>query len=90
MDQELKQYLEAMEARIDAKFAQCATKQDLERFATKQDVERVETNLLKAFYNWARPMEVRVSGITNTVHGFDERLALMEQRLSELERRRAS
>lgn len=81
MDQELKQYLEGMEARIDAKIAKCSTKEDL---------ERIETNLLKAFYNWARPMEVRVSGITNTVHGFDERLALMEQRVSELERRRAS
>jgi len=81
MDPELKQHLEAMEARIDAKLAKCATREDL---------ERVETNLLKTFYNWARPMEVRVSGVTNTVHGFDERLALMEQRLSELERRRAS
>lgn len=49
MDQELKQYLEAMEARIDAKFAKCATKEDLERFATKEDLERLETKLLTAF-----------------------------------------
>lgn len=72
MDQELKQYLEAMEARLEAR------------------IEKVETNLLAAFYGWARPMEIRVSGMTKTVMGFDERLALAEQRISELERKRAS
>jgi hypothetical protein len=94
MDQELKQYL-------DAKFAECATKRDLSEFATKKDlealetrvnarIEKVETSLLGAFYGWARPMEIRVNGMTTTVMGFDERLALAEQRISELERRRAS
>ena len=90
MDQELKQHLEAMEARIDAKFAKCAMKEDLERFATKEDLERLETKLLTAFYDWARPMELRVTGVTNSVHAFDERLTLMERRIFDLERRRPS
>jgi hypothetical protein len=76
MDQDLKEYLDGMESRI---IATCATKEDL---------ERVETKLLTAFYDWARPMELRVSGVTNAVHAFDERLTLMERRIFELERRR--
>jgi hypothetical protein len=74
MDEELKQYL-------DAQFAKCANKEDL---------QGVETKLLTAFYDWARPMELRVSGVTNAVHAFDERLSLMERRMFELERRRPS
>jgi len=64
-------------ARIDEKFA------DVDRH-----IEKVETNLLGAFYGWARPMEIRVDGMTKTVMGFDERLALAERRISELERKR--
>jgi hypothetical protein len=29
-------------------------------------VEKTETNPLGAFYGWARPMEVRVQGISTT------------------------
>jgi hypothetical protein len=53
-------------------------------------IEKVETNLLGAFYGWARPMEIRVNGMVATVLGFEERLALAEQRISELERKKAS
>jgi hypothetical protein len=35
-------------------------------------------------------MEMRITNMTHTVMGFEERLALAEQRISELERRRAS
>jgi hypothetical protein len=79
MDQELKQYLDPNFARIDERFAE-----------TDQRIEKIEANLLAAFYGWARPMEIRVSGMTKTVMGFDERLALAEQRISELERKRPS
>jgi hypothetical protein len=72
MDQELKQYLEAMGARLEAR------------------VEKAETNLLSAFHGWARDMEIRVRGVSGMATGFDERLALAEERISELERRRAS
>jgi hypothetical protein len=83
MDQELKQYLDTNFSRIDERFVEI--EQRLER-----RIEKVETSLLGAFYGWARPMEIRVDGMTKTVMGFDERLALAERRISELERKRAS
>lgn len=90
MDQELKQYLDANFARIDERFVSVD-----QRFAEmeqrlEQRIEKTETNLFGAFYGWARPMEIRVDGMTKTVMGFDERLALAERRISELERKRAS
>ncbi len=104
MDQELKQYLDANFSRLDEKFARIDERfsgidkefkeihlnaQKLEE-RLKALIEKTETNLLGAFYGWARPMEVRVQGISTMVLGFDERLALAEQRISELERKRAS
>jgi hypothetical protein len=86
MDQDLKEYLDGNFSRIDERFVSVD-----QRFAEmEQRIEKVETNLLGAFYGWARPMEIRVDGMTKTVMGFDERLALAERRISELERRRAS
>jgi hypothetical protein len=72
MDQELKQYLEAMEGRTNAR------------------IEKAETNLLTAFHGWARSMEIRVRSVSTMTAGFDERLALAEERISELERKKAS
>jgi len=71
MDQELKQYLEAMENRLNAR------------------VEKTETNLLTAFHGWGS-MEIRVRGVSGMTSGFDERLALAEERISELARRKSS
>ena len=53
-----------------------------------QQFEKVETNLLSAFHGWARSMEIRVRNSGSMVTGFDERLALAEERISELERRK--
>ena len=47
-----------------------------------------QTALLRAFHGWARSMEIRSRGTTTTVVGFDERLVLVEERVSELERQR--
>lgn len=90
MDQELKQNLDANFARIDERFVSVD-----QRFAEmeqrlEQRIEKTETNLLGAFHGWARPMEIRVDGMTKTVMGFDERLASAERRISELERKRAT
>jgi hypothetical protein len=79
MDQELKQYLDANFARIDERFAGVDRRFD----AMGKDLFARETNLLGAFYGWARPIEIRVDGMTKTVMGFDERLALAERRISE-------
>ena len=83
MDQELKQYLDTRFAEVDRR-AEAMEKDIAAR------IEKVETSLLGAFYGWARPTEIRVSGMTKTVMGFEERLALAEQRIFELERKRAS
>ena len=93
MDADLKQYLDDNFARIDERFTavdQRFTAID-ERFtAMEERIERTETNLLTGFHGWARPMEVRVSGVVTMVLGFEERLALAEQRISELERKKAN
>jgi hypothetical protein len=70
MDEELKQYLEAMEKRVNTR------------------IEKSETNLLSAFHGWARAMEIRVRGVSGMATGFDERLALVEERVSDLERKK--
>ncbi|MBC8165863.1 MAG: hypothetical protein H7Y20_08330 [Bryobacteraceae bacterium] len=49
-------------------------------------MERSETKLLTAVYRWSRSMEVRVRSSSSAVAGFDKRLALAEERISELER----
>lgn len=46
-------------------------------------IERSENNLLSAFYGWARTMEIKV----RSLHSFDERLSVVEERLAELERK---
>jgi hypothetical protein len=60
MDQELKQYFDANFARIDERFAQADRRSD----ELAEGIEKVETSLLGAFYGWARPMEIRVDGVT--------------------------
>lgn len=50
--------------------------------------EQTETKLLAAFHGWARSMEIRVRGVAGVAMGFDERLSLAEDRISELERRK--
>lgn len=76
MDPELKQHLEAMETRL--------------RSHIEARIEKTETNLLSAFHGWARGMEIRVRGVSGMATGFDERLGLVEERISALERRKAS
>jgi hypothetical protein len=49
--------------------------------------EKVETRLLSAFHGWARSMEIKVRGVSTITGGFDERLSLVEERVSDLERK---
>ena len=61
-----------------------------ERPATKHDLDQLEarlveatrdmqTEVLRAFHNWARPAEVKL-------RSHEERLTLLEERISEIER----
>jgi hypothetical protein len=72
MDNELKQYQAEMEERLSKRLG--------------ERIEKAETNLLTAFHGWTRSMEIRVRGVSGVTAGFDERLALAEERISELER----
>ena len=58
------------------------------RAEVRTGLERVETNLLTAFHQWAQTYEIRARGTTAAVHEFDQRLGLIEERLSRLERER--
>ena len=64
-----------------------------EDFATKADiemvlerVEQVETKLLKEFRKWAISFESRFKANEILVSGFSERVANLEERVSDLER----
>lgn len=54
--------------------------------AIDERAERTETKLLTAFHGWARAMEIRQRSTSTAVCGFDERLALLEERVSRIER----
>lgn len=76
MDPELKAYLDDMKGEL--------------RAHVSEECYKVETKLLHAFHGWARAMEIRVRGIGGLTIGFDERLTMIEERVGELERRKAS
>jgi hypothetical protein len=94
MDEELKRHLADMEARmvIILKGQADELKGQADELKSHVDdrCEKVETNLLAAFHGWARSMEIRVRGVSGVTMGFDERLALAEERISDLERKKAS
>jgi hypothetical protein len=72
---------------LDGKFSDLA--KELMAYVDER-AEKVETKLLSAFHGWARSMEIRTRVASSQVSGIDERLALAEERISELERHKAS
>ena len=94
MDPDLKQYLDGMhiELRTEMKDMRTELRTEMKDMRTelRGEIEKVETNLLRAFHGWARAMEIRVRGVSAVAVGFEERLAMAEERISEVERRRAS
>jgi hypothetical protein len=77
MDEELKQALAGLEARIEARIGEQETRL-LER------IQDTETKLLTGFYDWARPVETRVN---KQLPAIDERLGWLEARVAQLERK---
>jgi hypothetical protein len=66
-----------------------ATKADLAatRIELLERIEKIETNLLRAFRNWAAGSETRMKVNTLLVNSFDERLTAVEDRLGHVEER---
>ncbi|HEX3680913.1 MAG TPA: hypothetical protein VHU83_00120 [Bryobacteraceae bacterium] len=60
--------------------------QDL-RIELLERLEKVETNLLTAFRNWSRGAEAHQKVNDILVRSYDDRLAALEERVGELERR---
>jgi hypothetical protein len=97
MDDDLKHYLDQNFARIDERFAEIDTRFDRvdARFVQIEScvcdrLMQMETNVIAAFRRSTKSREFPVNGVITMVLGFEERLALAEQRISELERRKAS
>jgi hypothetical protein len=67
-----------------------ATKADIQELRRDMQalLERVEANLLTEFHKWAQTYEVRSRGTIQTVHNFEDRLVILEERVGNLERRR--
>jgi hypothetical protein len=60
-----------------------ATKHDLDQLEARlvETTRDMQTEVLRAFHNWARPAEVKL-------RSHEERLTLLEERISEIERSR--
>lgn len=67
-----------------------ATKADLRELAeeVKNLVEHVETSLLSEFHKWASTYEIRARSVSLQTSAIDERMGILEERVSNLERRR--
>jgi hypothetical protein len=80
MDEELKQYLNAMEARL---------RDQAERLEARlrEHTEGVETRLLSEFWKWARTADARYRQSAGQVNGLAERVDLVEDRVTALERK---
>ncbi len=65
-----------------------ATKQDLhdveERLIEK--MRDMQTEVLHAFHNWARPSEIKSRSHGANIAGLEERVSLLEGRLNEIDR----
>jgi len=61
-------------------------RQDIEDL--KVALEKVETTLLSEFWKWARNNDVKIRSVKTQTVDLDERLTNIEERVSELERRR--
>ena len=60
-----------------------AAKHDLDQLEARlvETTRDMQTEVLRAFHNWARPAEVKL-------RSHEERLTLLEERISEIERSR--
>jgi hypothetical protein len=92
MDNDLKQYLDTKFADIDVNFVALDGKfAALDgKFATKADLERVETALLTEFHKWASPAEARARTHAAALRAIDLEMESLTERVSELEKKKAS
>jgi hypothetical protein len=80
MDQELRDFLLAMESRLDSKLAEVKAR-------LMAHSEAVETRLLTEFWKWARTSDIKARHHSFGI-SFEERLTVVEERLRDIEFRR--
>src|SRR5271165_5276296 len=73
---ELREELAAFEARLTKSLT--------------ESMRDMQTETLRAFHGWAGPFEQRMRGTQSFVMGFEERLALLEERVRKIESDRLS
>lgn len=84
MDNELKQYLEAMEERLNTRITAAVTASE-ERLIER--IRDTETTLLTEFHKWASPIDTRVRGLSSMLRAVDADLEYFQERLKKLENR---
>jgi len=84
MDNELKQYLEAMEERLNTRITAAVTASE-ERLIER--IRDTETTLLTEFHKWASPIDMRVRGLSSMLRAVDADLEYFQERLKKLENR---
>ena len=102
MDAELKEYLQGMEARLNANFeariggSESRLNTSMEarigesEARMKEHTETVETRLLSEFWKWARTTDMKTRLQNNHFVGLEERMTSAEERIRDLEFRRPS
>lgn len=77
MDDDLKQYLIAMEERMVSAL----------KSYVDERCEKVETTLLTEFHKWASPTEARQSAIKSALKAIDAEMTYIDDRVKKLEGR---
>jgi succinylarginine dihydrolase len=80
----------ALNAKINSTADDLRTEMVSMRRELIEHTENVETRLLTEFWKWARTADARYMQATGAVTFVEQRLTLIEDRVSELERRKAS
>jgi len=92
MEPELKAYLDKITSQLaDMKGDIVGIRDEMSSMETRlrEHTETIETKLLTEFWNWAKTAEARFRQARNSVGVFEDRVEAIEDRVSELERRRA-
>jgi hypothetical protein len=65
-----------------------ATRQDLLQLEDRltEKMRDMQTEMLRAFHNWARPSEIKLRSQGATIAGLEERISLLEERLNDADR----
>jgi hypothetical protein len=85
VDQRFKEFRADVDQRfdqVDKRFEQVDRRFDQLQETLVEQMRNMQTEVLRAFYTWARPFELRM----RTLPQIEERLGLLEERVSSLER----